>query len=155
MGPHRLVAYFLCQLSTYSAAAAAGVHGSGVPPSNQGCLVDDVSDVVQDVQSIEIGVITCSEEVPNWVDGPTHGEDECHSPEGEFCALRGCVSAFLGVASPNLVDDVEPGENPNDEHGHLWTLARLAEETGDEHHEGSAEEAPEQHRCGGTDSCEY
>ena len=70
-GPPPPCCVFLVSAIDLLCSCSLGVHGSGSHHQTKGRLVDDVSDVVQDVQSIEIGVITCSEEVPNWVDGPT------------------------------------------------------------------------------------
>ena len=69
-------------------------------------------------------------------------------------AFGGGVGAFLGVASPNFVDDVCPSSDTNGEHWHLWGVSSFTEESCDEHDQRSAKEAPEQHSGGGTDSSE-
>merc|ERR1712099_77920 len=93
--------------------------GGGPDGEAERDLVDDIGDVVHHVERlITHAAAQVAEEVPERVDGPTDGDDEAHGLEGGLHVLADLASRrghLAGLTRKDLVEDVEPSANAQDE----------------------------------------
>ena len=125
--------------------------GCGPDDDTEGDLIENISQVVGDIQTLHAllrsatGEVT--DEVSDRIDGPAEGHDQAHQLE---CGLH-CWRCLTGIDTASLTqedlkENVSPAKHSNDEGGHDTHVVGLTEVPADQHDQGAENEAPEDPR---------
>merc|ERR1712032_1522034 len=121
-------------------------NGCGPDAEDEGNLVDQIRNVVDDVQQTGInGTGEEAKEIAERIDGPADGDDGTHGVEGGLDGLRGVSDRLelAGFTVEDLLKNVEPTTETQDETQPGVDGTRFAEVARQKHEHGADEETPE------------
>ena len=125
-----------------------GLAGGGPDGEDEGNLVDEIGDVVEDVQ--HSGGDTAhevTEEVAQGVDGPAKGDNELHGVVGSGnsggITLTELLLEVVGFTGIDLVQDVEPSGHATDESNKGGEGSGLTSISEGKHDDGADQQTPE------------